>query len=239
MTSWLRAGMTARGPADVTVRDYRLDKLPMQILVADDHDLVRDGLKPILHRLGPDVRVFECGTFPDAMQLADEHMGLDLAVLDLRMPGMVGTSGISEFRRRHANIPVMILSGNYRRQDVVDALHHGAMGFVPKTLGADAMLNAFRLVLAGEKFIPADLLPSEEGNGSGLRPGDEALNLLTERERDVLEKLLEGLPNKAIARELDIQEVTVKLHLRNVYRKLGAANRAHAVKIAMGLGLGD
>lgn len=211
----------------------------MQILIADDHDLVREGLRPILSKLDPDVQILECASFPDAVRLADENAGLDLALLDLRMPGMAGTSGVIEFLKRHADVPVMIISGYYRRQDVVDALHHGAMGFVPKTLGAEAMLNAFRLVLAGEKFIPADLLPGGGGDESGLRPGDEAIGKLTTRERDVLGKLLEGLPNKAIGRALGIQEVTVKLHLRNVYRKLGAANRAHAVKIAIGLGLGD
>lgn len=211
----------------------------MQILIADDHDLVRDGLRPILSKLDPDVQILECASFPDAIRLADENAGLDLAVLDLRMPGMAGTNGVTEFLKRHADVPVMIISGYYRRQDVVDALHHGAMGFVPKTLGADAMLSAFRLVLSGEKFIPADVLPGGGTDESGMRPGDEALGKLTGRERDVLGQLLEGLPNKAIGRALGIQEVTVKLHLRNVYRKLGAANRAHAVKIAIGLGLGD
>ncbi len=210
----------------------------MQILIADDHDLVRDGLKPILMKLGPEVSILECANFPDALELVSRNSDIDLVVLDLRMPGMDGTNGIAVFRQHHANTRVMIMSGYYRRRDVVDALRHGAVGFIPKTLGSEAMLNAFRLVLAGEKFIPADLLPAD-GDRTEIQAADATINQLTARERDVLGKLLEGLPNKGIARQLDIQEVTVKLHLRNVYRKLGASNRAHAVKIAIGLGLDD
>lgn len=210
----------------------------MRILIADDHDLVRDGLKPILMKLGPEVSILESSNFPDALELANQNSDIDLVVLDLRMPGMDGANGIAVFRQHHANMRVMIMSGYYRRRDVVDALHNGAVGFIPKTLGAEAMLSAFRLVLAGEKFIPSDLLPAD-GDRPEAHTSDATLNQLTARERDVLGKLLEGLPNKGIARQLDIQEVTVKLHLRNVYRKLGAANRAHAVKIAIGLGFDD
>lgn len=210
----------------------------MRILIADDHDLVRDGLKPILMKLGPDVSILECANFPDALELADQNDDIDLVVLDLRMPGMDGVNGIAVFRQHHADMRVVIMSGYYRRRDIVDALHHGAAGFVPKTLGGEAMLNAFRLVLAGEKFVPADLLPAN-GDQTEVHATDATLAQLTARERDVLGKLLEGLPNKGIARQLGIQEVTVKLHLRNVYRKLGAANRAHAVKIAIGLGFDD
>jgi DNA-binding NarL/FixJ family response regulator len=207
----------------------------MQILIADDHDLVRDGLKPILMKLGPEVSILECANFPDALELANQNSDIDLVVLDLRMPGMDGANGVAVFRQHHPNTRVLIMSGYYRRRDVVDALRHGAVGFIPKMLGSEAMLNAFRLVLAGEKFIPADMLPSD-GDQTDMLAADATIDRLTAREHDVLGKLLEGLPNKGIARQLDIQEVTVKLHLRNVYRKLGANNRAHAVKIAIGLG---
>ena len=210
----------------------------MRILIADDHDLVRDGLKPILMKLGPEVSILESANFPDALELANRNSDIDLVVLDLRMPGMDGVNGVAVFRQHHPDTRVLIMSGYYRRRDVVDALRHGAVGFIPKTLGSEAMLNAFRLVLAGEKFIPAEMLPSE-GDPTDMLAADATIDRLTARERDVLGQLLEGLPNKGIARQLDIQEVTVKLHLRNVFRKLGASNRAHAVKIAIGLGLDD
>jgi len=208
----------------------------MRVLIADDHDLVRDGLKPILGKLASDVTVFECANLYDAVKIAEQERELDLIVLDLRMPGMNGTEGVEVFRRKCPNLPVLIMSGYYRRQDVVDSLQRGAVGFMPKTLGSEAMLNALRLIMSGEKFIPSDLLPDANGESADTAEGGGALKLLTERERDVLGKLVEGLPNKAIARELHIQEVTVKLHLRNIYRKLGATNRAHAVKIAFGMG---
>lgn len=211
----------------------------MRILIADDHDLVRDGLKPILMKLGSEVSILECANFPDALEIADQHDDIDLVILDLRMPGMDGPHGVEAFRKRHVDTPVMVMSGYYRRRDVVESLRYGAAGFVPKTLGSEAMLSAFRLVMSGEKFIPSDLLPGDGSDPAEMQAGEETLARLTDRERDVLGKLLEGLPNKAIARALGIQEVTVKLHLRNVFRKLGATNRAHAVKIAIGLGWDD
>jgi DNA-binding NarL/FixJ family response regulator len=108
---------------------------------------------------------------------------------------------------------------------------------VPKNLSSEAMLSAFRLVLAGEKFIPSDLYPN--AIGSGKQDSDNPLQRLTEREREVLAKVLEGLTNKEIARDLNISEITVKLHARSIYRKLGARNRAQAVKIALDFGWED
>lgn len=222
----LRGGRTERGT-------------DMRLLIADDHDLVREALKLVLGKLDPNAIVMECGDYQEALALAEQHEDLDLAILDLNMPGMAGLAGIEAFRTRFPSTPTLVLSGYYRRQDVVEVLKNGAMGFVPKTLGSEAMLNAFRLVLSGEKFIPSELLaddgadPNELVGLTGREKREDPLEVLTAREREVLEKLLEGLTNKEIGRDLGIEEVTVKLHLRSVYRKIGAKNRAQAVKIAL------
>lgn len=214
----------------------------MQLLLADDHDLVRDALKLIVGKMGPDVTVLECGDYHEALELAEQNQNLDLVILDLNMPGMDGLSGVKVFRSRFPATPTLVLSGYYRHQDIIEAFQCGAAGFVPKTLSCEAMLNAFRLVLSGEKFIPAELLSLETsdldrlaglGGGNGR---DNPLRRLTAREHEVLGKLQDGLTNKEIGRDLGIQEVTVKLHLRSVYRKIGARNRAQAVKITLDSG---
>lgn len=229
--------------ADGTPRCGR-DETPMRTLIADDHGLVREGLKFVLDKLGPDVTVVECDDFPQAVEQAAEGGKVDLAILDLRMPGMNGTSGVENFCSLFPDTPLIVLSGRYRRQDVWEALRCGAAGFIPKNLGNEAVLNALRLVLAGEKFIPSDILSPGGGESLGafgpLRAAEGKSQLhLTGRERQVLSELTKGLPNKKIAANLGIEEVTVKLHLRNIYRKLGATSRTHALKIALELGLDD
>lgn len=217
----------------------------MRVLVADDHDLVLTGLSLVFGKLGPEVGILECGDFAQAYALAEQNPDIDLAVLDLNMPGMDHLVGLEAFRARFPDVPTVVMSGYYQHQDVMDALRLGAAGFLPKTLGSTAMLNAFRLVLSGERFLPADLLTEQPAAASGLggatagdtRVGDRVGPALTKREREVLQGVIGGLTNKAVGRTLDIQEVTVKLHLRNVYQKLGAKNRVQAVKIALDAGI--
>ena len=209
----------------------------MRLLIADDHELVRHGLKLVLGKIEPDITFLECGDYPGALELAEQNQDLDLVVLDLNMPGMNGFSGVESFCSRFPSIPILVISGYYRRSDVVAAFECGAAGFVPKTLGSGAMVNAFRLVLSGEKFLPADLLSDDSSNLDRLAvrgaERDNPLRQLSGREREVLNGVLEGLTSKEIGRNLKIQEVTVKLHLRSIYRKIGARNRAQAVKIAL------
>ncbi len=214
----------------------------MNTLIADDHALVLEGLKFVLRKLDSNVNVLERADLPTAMELAAElvadGMALDLAILDFRMPGMDGSAGIETFCTRFSDTPVIVLSGNYRRHDVLECFRRGASGFIPKGLGTKAMMNAIQLVQEGGKYLPADILPGhlEDDRSQNAGPTFDTCNplrRLTRRERDVLAELSSGLPNRAIAMNLDIQEVTVKLHLGNIFRKLGAKNRVQAVKIAL------
>lgn len=209
----------------------------MRLLIADDHELVRAGLKLVLGKIEPDITLLECGDYPGALELTEQNQDLDLVVLDLNMPGMNGFSGVEDLCSRFPSIPIIVISGYYRRRDVVAAFECGIAGFVPKTLGSEAMVNAFRLVLSGEKFLPADLLSHDNPNlGKSAARGaerDNPLRQLSGRQREVLNGILEGLTSKEIGKSLEIQEGTVKLHLRSIYRKIGARNRAQAVKIAL------
>ena len=221
----------------------RLAGASMNVLLADDHRLVREGLKLLIARLGDDVDILEADDFGQAMSLAESAEDLDLIILDLSMPGMDGLAGLDRMRGVRPGVPVVILSGTFERKLVLDALMRGAYGYIPKTLAGKAMLSALQLIVAGEKFVPSIILDDDHagqsgGNGQSRAPVplDNPIHKLTRRQRDVLSLLAEGHPNKEIARQLELQEVTVKVHLKGVFRKLGATNRTQAVRIAIGLG---
>jgi len=206
----------------------------MHILVADDHNLVRDGLKPFLYELDPDAVILDAANFDDALVAAKAADELGLVLLDLKMPGMNGLQGVEQMRRAKPNVPVVILSGHVEREEVLAAVRAGASGYIPKTISGQALVNALRLVLAGESYLPPSILL--DSGAPAVKPPASPLSTLSVREREILGYLIEGQTNKEIARRLDLQEITIKIHLRNVYRKIGAINRAQAVRIAMSAG---
>lgn len=215
----------------------------MNVLLADDHRLVRDGLKLLIARLGDDIEILEADDFRQALSIAESTEDLDLIILDLFMPGMNGLAGLDRMCGARPDVPVVILSGTFERKLVLDALMRGAQGYIPKTLSGKAMLSALQLIVSGEKFVPSIILDDDgashsavTGQGAAPVPLDNPIHKLTRRERDVLSLLAEGHPNKEIARRLGLKEVTVKVHLKGVFRKLGASNRTQAVRIAMEFG---
>ena len=204
----------------------------MDIVLADDHNLVREGLKPFLERLGESVSVIEAADVAGALAGIAGARDLRLIVLDLMMPGMDGFAGLDAVRQAAPGVPVVILSGHVTRSDVLAAIAAGAAGYIPKTISGTALVSALRLVLAGERYLPSAVLAgTDEEEAEADAPSVFAA--LSEREREVLRHLMNGMTNKEIARQLSLQEITVKVHVRNIYRKIGATNRAQAVKIAM------
>ncbi|PKU26530.1 response regulator transcription factor [Telmatospirillum siberiense] len=203
----------------------------MHILVADDHNLIRDGLKPFLYELDHEATILDAANFDDAFAMANASESLDLVLLDLKMPGMNGLQGVERMRRAHPNVPVVILSGHVERDEVLAAVKAGAAGYIPKTISGTALINALKLVLEGESYLPSSILL--DNTPIERKIPTSPLATLSAREREILGYLIEGMTNKEIARRLDLQEITIKIHLRNVYRKIGAINRAQAVRIAM------
>jgi DNA-binding NarL/FixJ family response regulator len=125
------------------------------------------------------------------------------------------------------------MSGAYRRADVLTCIDKGAVGFIPKTLGGQAMINAINLVLHGEKFIPSVICSTDAEDDVEEEQDLSVFQSLTGREREVLKHLVEGHSNKVIANILDLQEVTVRAHLKGVFRKLNVSSRTQAVGIAL------
>lgn len=198
----------------------------MRILVADDHDLVRDTIAAYLDSADVD-EVRTVATLQDAVSLARDSGSFDLVLLDYNMPGMNGLDGLHRMRAANEGRPVAILSGSASPEVATAALKAGAQGFIPKTMSARSLLSAARFMAAGEVFTPVDFMnAANEGQG-----------MLTRREQEVLAGICEGKSNKEIARDLDLQEVTVKLHVKTLSRKLDARNRTHAAMIARDRGL--
>ena len=167
----------------------------MRILLADDHTLVRENLRDFLQALAQDVVVFEAETFPEAETIASRQAQLDLIILDLLMPGMDGLGGLRQMLKLKPDVPVVILSGSTRQSDIVGAIELGAKGFVPKTISGKAMLNALRMILSGETYVPSAVLrPAAAENGDdepagglgGGAKGRPAQNL-TPRQQQVLD----------------------------------------------------
>jgi DNA-binding NarL/FixJ family response regulator len=215
----------------------------MKLILADDHTLFRNGLVLLMRQHEPDCSIWEGDSLAQAMAQAEAHPDADIALLDLHMPGMDGTQGIRRFVESHPAVPLVILTGAEEPQQIQDVLSVGAAGFIPKSSTPSIMLSAVRLVLSGGTYIPPQLmsgarngvLPQREGSGKGERLHGQ----LTERQTQVLRLLAAGKPNKAICRELNIEEGTVKAHIASIFRALDVNNRTEATAAARNIGLLD
>jgi two-component system, NarL family, nitrate/nitrite response regulator NarL len=206
------------------------ERAAIELLVADDHDLIRDMFVQLVGELSPDIRVHHAGTLPQALEVARASKSLTLTLLDLRMPGMNGLAGLRIMHETRPDVPVIVMSGEADSETARMALQAGAAGFIPKTMRAAAMLNALRLVLSGGRYIPEQVIQEITNPSKDQAPG---FGSLVPRELDVLRHLVKGLSNKEIGRELELSEVTVGLRLRSVYRKLGVRNRGQAIRLVL------
>ena len=191
----------------------------VRILVADDHDLVRETIAAYLEAEGFETVVL-ASQVEQALLILAERGKVDLVLADYDMPGINGLAGLARLIEANAPYPVALISGAISADMAMAALGMGARGVVPKTLGSRAMVAAVTAMLAGEVFAPLHV----------TRPGSDAL--LSPRELDVLRGICAGKSNKEIARDFGLQEVTVKLHVKTMSRKLEAKNRTHAAMIA-------
>ncbi|OOY10911.1 DNA-binding response regulator [Thioclava marina] len=204
--------------------------MPLRILIADDHDLVRETIAMFLDADG-NAETHSAKDLPEAIDKIETAGPFDLVLLDFTMPGMKGLEGLEKALAANGGQPVGLISGTATRLIAEQALEAGAAGFLPKTLPAKSLVNAVRFMAAGEIYAPVSFMSGKDDPEETDFERD-----LSEREKQVLRGLMAAKSNKEIARDLDLQEVTIKLHVKTLCRKLDAKNRTDAAMIARDAG---
>ncbi len=210
----------------------------MRVLLIDDHTLFRSGLEELLRRQGIEVAA-AVGTGVEGCLLA-ETLRPDVVLLDMRMPEMDGLRVLQTLRKQELTMPVVMLTTSRDERDLVECLRSGAQGYLLKDMEPSELVSALGDVMAGKTVVAPDmagvlakLLQGEQPAERGRSP----FSILTRREREILCHLAAGMSNKAIARELEISDGTVKLHVKSILRKLEVHSRVEAAVIAVEQGL--
>lgn len=207
----------------------------MRLLLADDHALFRSSLKSLLEARGLEV-VGEASDGIEAVELAC-RLRPDLVLMDLSMPRMGGIEATRQLRARYPEARVVVLTASMEDEDLFEALRAGAHGYLLKNLEADAFFELLDCAVAGEPALTPELsrkVLREFARREPERQSAEDPDALTDREREVLELMVEGVTtNRQLARRLEVSENTVKFHVRNVLDKLHQHNRAQAVSHAL------
>jgi DNA-binding NarL/FixJ family response regulator len=209
----------------------------MRILLADDHPLFREGVKPVLEKLDPDADVIEAVDFPSAFEAMRCSGEVDLVLMDLYMPGMSGIDGVIRFRAMFPDTPLVVLSASEQLEDIQKPLAAGALGYISKSSPSDIILGALRQVLAGGVYTPPGLLGNDNTSTEPASAPGKRHPALSGRQIQVLRHLAKGASNRQIGESLDVTEGTVKLHVAAIFRILKVNNRTEAVLVAQKMGL--
>lgn len=228
----------------------------MKVLLIDDHPLILSALKAVIQGLGDDVTVAGANSAASARAALEEDRDYDLVLLDLQLGDADGFDLLAELRAGYPALPVVVVSASDRTSDVIRSIDMGAMGFVPKRASNETLFDALRLVMSGGIYVPPMTMGADGGNSAAAVPNSEADTTpgylrvvgaqatqsgyqqnppslatlgLTPRQTDVLALLLQGKPNKLIARDLNVSVETVKDHVAAVLRALGVNSRTQAV----------
>lgn len=225
----------------------------MRFLVADDHELIRQGVKALLRGLDPDAQFDEADSWETLAAAARPDANHDLAIVDLHMSGMEGAASLQTLLKANPALPLVVLSADESADEMRAVLAAGALGFVPKREPASVMLKAIELVLLGGAYVPIEALsllgpgqvpaPAAERSGAavveaipvGIQPHHRHLmENLSPRQQEIMRLVYRGWTNKMIARELGVAEGTVKVHLSVMFRALCVHNRSAAIALISG-----
>ena len=219
----------------------------MQILLIDDHPLILSALKTVIEGFREGVKVICADSAAVARALLKRDADFQLVLLDLHLGDANGLDLLTEFRAAHPSLPVVVISASDRSSDVIRAIDLGAMGYVPKRSSTEMLTQALQLVLSGGIYVPplnlsldsnvlaGDPAPAPASIAATAKPAPSQVGAeldglsFTPRQNDVLALLLQGMPNKLIARELGLSVETVKDHVAAVLKVLGVNSRTQAV----------
>jgi len=206
----------------------------MDILIADDHNVVISGLMGALERAFDGASFSLAHDSAEVFRLLGHKSDYDLALVDLNMPGMDGFKFLRQLCSEFPVLKVAVISGVEDSGSIKKAIALGAGGFIPKSVSEDTLINAVRLVLRGDVYLPTHVLNAEIDAGDDQAIPESAIDVknayqvLTERQREIMLLLGEGMSNKDIARRLDLSENTIKVHVSGILRALNLRNRTQA-----------
>jgi DNA-binding NarL/FixJ family response regulator len=205
----------------------------MKILLVDDHSLFRSGMQFILEELAQDVTFIEAESCEEALAYQHET-DIDLVLLDYHLKGENSDDmALICIREAFSGVKIVVLSSEEKQSIILSAIEGGASGFIPKSSTPEVLIAALKLVFAGGIYIPEQMTRATQSaaiNSHNSANSDLGyLSALSSRQKEVLMCAVWGKPNKIIARELDIAEGTVKVHLSTAYKILGVKNRTEAV----------
>lgn len=209
-----------------------------QILIADDHPMVREAIASAIAHAFPGSTVDETDSLESTIAYAEANPDCDLVLLDLNMPGMDGLSGIITLRTAHPDIPVVVLSAEDDKNIVLNSMTYGAAGFITKSMSREKITAAIEQILDGQIFLPPDIIRKPDEFGAGRnQPAKRAIDpeviaTFTKRQLLVFEHMAKGKSNKEIGYDLNIAETTVKAHVSAILRKLNVHSRLKAILAA-------
>ena len=206
-----------------------------RILIIDDHPIFRHAMVTILGKKFPDSQTIEANSLSEALEVLEADSAFDLVMLDLNMPETCGLNGLLEIRNQHPNLPVVIISAETEKHNILQTISYGAVGFISKSSKIEEIATSVESIFEGNVCLPSEILRTSSTRNRVKK--EDAISLeqirsLTRKELAVLKYLTQGLANKVIAYELNISETTVKSHVSSILKKLGASNRVKVVASA-------
>lgn len=197
--------------------------------IADDHPLFRSALLEVIHQQFDNVTISESSDLDTTLVALDNNNDIDLLLLDLHMPGSQDLFGLITVRQKYPSVPVVVVSASDDPSTINRAMGHGASGFIPKSLSAEALNTAIKTVAEGGQWLPSNISLSLSPITDEEKSLASKISTLTPQQYRVLCYLREGWLNKQIGFELGVTEATVKAHITAIFRKLGVTNRTQAV----------
>jgi DNA-binding NarL/FixJ family response regulator len=208
-----------------------------KLLVVDDHPIFRQAITGIIADNFPGSACLEAESIEATHTVIKDNDDIDLVLLDLNMPSTSGLNGLLELRNEYPTIPVVIISAENEKQQILQTISYGAVGFISKSSSVDTITSSLESIFSGNVCLPSDLIrapikpQSASSKNKDFEILPEKMQLLTRKELMVLKYLTQGEANKYIAYEMNISETTVKSHVSSILKKLGASNR---VKVVVG-----
>jgi len=206
----------------------------LKILLIDDHEIFRDGISMLLTREYTDIEILQAQDLPEAIKHLREHSDLKMILLDLHLQNSSPHENIKAIKNRHPKSPITIISGEERPEFVRNILEYDINSYIPKTIGNDEFIEAIKQVLNGEGYVPPGIAAEIKRSQD---EGNPSIYELTERQKQVLALMAQGVSNQDIADKLNISGNTITVHVKNIFKILNASNRTEAGFLAIKYGL--